>query len=112
MSEAEYRLRLQNQGGVCGLCGKPETSPSGRGAASESGEPGPLSVDHDHRCCPGPRSCGKCTRALICRNCNLAIGRIESLAAEIGWPAIATYLFAGQNHHHVKGLGLTGHWST
>ena len=36
-----------------------------------------LTVDHDHRCCPGPVSCGRCVRGLICTYCNVAEGLLD-----------------------------------
>lgn len=30
-------------------------------------------VDHDHACCPGKISCGKCVRGLICNPCNKGV---------------------------------------
>lgn len=32
-------------------------------------------VDHDHRCCPGSKTCGKCVRGLLCSDCNLLLGK-------------------------------------
>ena len=75
ISPAMYRSLLDEQGGVCRICGKPET---GR---HQSGTLRRLAVDHDHKCCPGKKSCGKCVRGLLCGRCNSAIGLIdESLA--------------------------------
>lgn len=36
-----------------------------------------LHIDHDHVCCPGRNSCGKCIRGLLCRECNLGIGKLK-----------------------------------
>lgn len=34
-------------------------------------------VDHDHSCCPGIRSCGKCIRGILCRSCNVTLGLVN-----------------------------------
>lgn len=36
-----------------------------------------LSVDHDHRCCPGKTSCGKCIRGLLCSACNSGVAKFQ-----------------------------------
>ena len=36
-----------------------------------------LTFDHDHTCCIGKRTCGKCLRGVLCRPCNLALGYAE-----------------------------------
>lgn len=61
---ADYRAMLAAQGGVCAIasCGSVPTDEKR------------LQVDHDHACCPGYKSCGKCVRGLICAQCNQALG--------------------------------------
>lgn len=36
-----------------------------------------LHVDHDHNCCPGTKSCGKCVRGIVCPRCNMLVDRYE-----------------------------------
>jgi len=61
MSVADYDKLLALQGGGCAICGCTER----------------LSVDHDHNCCSGLQSCGKCVRGILCKNHNTAFGLLE-----------------------------------
>lgn len=67
LTEQEYDELSTSQGGVCAICGNP--CPSGRR----------LAVDHDHGCCPGRISCGKCLRGLLCTPCNQHLGILEDV---------------------------------
>jgi hypothetical protein len=35
-------------------------------------------VDHDHKCCAGQTTCGKCVRGIICHKCNVAVDKMEN----------------------------------
>lgn len=69
-----YEEQLRSQGGHCALC--PSTSPGGRSQKW-------FCVDHDHSCCPGKRSCGKCVRGLLCAMCNTRLGWLENHAQKL-----------------------------
>ena len=40
----------------------------------------PTRVDHDHACCPGQYTCGKCIRGVLCHRHNAALGGYELMA--------------------------------
>lgn len=70
-SDLDYLDLLAQQGGVCAICRRP----------SRDGKR--LSIDHDRRHCPGPRSCGACIRGLLCFGCNVGIGKLGDTAAAL-----------------------------
>lgn len=66
MTRAQWNALLESQGGKCAICGTTE----GRG----NGKTNHFHIDHDHGCCPGKKSCGKCIRGLLCNQCNPMLG--------------------------------------
>lgn len=68
LSVEDYREILERQGGRCAIC---------RADAPTDIRTDRFHVDHDHACCPGTRSCGKCTRGLLCHACNTALGNFK-----------------------------------
>jgi hypothetical protein len=58
ISAQQYAALLEFQGGRCAICRR------ATGARKR------LAVDHDHSCCRGPSSCGRCVRGLVCGPCN------------------------------------------
>lgn len=78
LSPEGYETLFQFQGGACIGCGRAKGNREGaRGKKN-------LAVDHDHSCCSGPTSCGRCVRMLLCGPCNdvLAHFRDDPVALE------------------------------
>jgi len=65
LTRDDYVDLEKSQNGVCKICGQPEKYKNR------------LSIDHDHSCCPGYGSCGKCIRGLLCSNCNRVLGQVN-----------------------------------
>ena len=65
VSRERYDEMLAEQNGACAICKRPPLADN------------PLTIDHDHDCCPGIYSCGKCVRGLIHLSCNQAIGLFQ-----------------------------------
>jgi len=61
----QYWAIYEAQGGRCALCRK------------ATGKSKALAVDHDHSCCDGQKSCGRCVRSLTCSKCNKMLGHMR-----------------------------------
>ncbi len=64
-----FDARLAAQGRRCDICRKPFKNAKG------------THVDHDHSCCPGDKSCGKCVRGILCGECNTGLGKFNDSPA-------------------------------
>lgn len=67
MTQEAYDTLWTAQEGKCAICRR-ELSTVKR-----------VCIDHDHSCCPGYKSCGKCTRGLLCLTCNAKLSVLEEL---------------------------------
>lgn len=57
---------IDKQNGKCAIC-----------TASFDSSSKTFHVDHDHKCCLGQKTCGKCVRGILCFNCNSGIGQLQ-----------------------------------
>ena len=79
----DYNERVEEQRGLCLLCGKPETL-----VDKPTGKIKSLHVDHDHET-------GK-VRGLLCGRCNRVLGIYEKFERDIGRYSIDMYLERGR----------------
>jgi Recombination endonuclease VII len=65
ISLEQWNEMFRDQGGCCRICHT--TDPGTKG----------WNTDHDHSCCPGSKSCGKCVRGILCSGCNSGLGHFK-----------------------------------
>lgn len=71
----QYDALLNAQGGRCAICMTDRAHPTL--------ENNNFYIDHDHSCCPGKTSCGKCVRGLLCTHCNTGLGYFRDNEAHL-----------------------------
>jgi len=80
IDQAQFDKMLSDQNNSCAICFTRVT---------ESSRTVNFYIDHDHACCPGHKSCGKCIRGLLCNSCNTTLGfvkdSVETLEAMISY---------------------------
>lgn len=81
ISERQYQLLLETQGGGCALCHSMEVGRVGKSGKWEAGE---WHVDHCHK--------DNRVRGLLCHKCNVRLGAYEGLMQDIGEAAVLDYL--------------------
>jgi Recombination endonuclease VII len=85
LTPEEYARLFEAQGRRCAICRR------------ATGASKALAVDHDHTCCPGPTSCGRCVRGLLCGPCNSTMAHFRddpelfrrAIRYLREWPALA-----------------------
>ena len=66
LTDEDFWQMLANQDGRCAIC-----------RSTDPGRWDMWYVDHNHACCPGNRTCGKCVRGLLCAKCNVGLGNFR-----------------------------------
>ena len=70
LEHGTYDILIESQEGLCAICKRHQSDLDKN-----------LCIDHDHSCCSGEKSCGKCIRGLICQKCNLGLGNFNDSIA-------------------------------
>lgn len=104
ISVAEREALRADQNYACPVCGT--TDPR-----NQDGTPchRPWVLDHDHDCCLGSPSCGKCIRGVLCSPCNHLITQRVQTNTGLQGPDVVAYLSRGYVIFHADGtISRTG----
>lgn len=71
MTHVRMMDMIRAQDGLCPICLVKLTPGTWRSANTTP------TVDHDHGCCPGQGSCGRCVRGVLCSLCNRMLGHAK-----------------------------------
>jgi len=66
ITQEQFNKMLEDQDNKCAICLVDQSQLERR-----------MNIDHDHNCCPGKETCGKCIRGLLCGPCNLSLGAFK-----------------------------------
>ena len=88
LSDTEFESMKSRYDGRCWACKERDAS----------------HIDHDHTCCPGKTSCGKCVRGLLCIGCNVGIGMLGDSVDRLQ----RAMLYLEMNQSGVAQLGRAG----
>jgi len=64
LTQEQFEKMMQDQNGKCLLCDVNLNNVQ-------------FNIDHDHKCCEGRYSCGKCVRGILCGMCNRGLGHFK-----------------------------------
>lgn len=99
-----YWALYEFQGGKCAIL-----------RCRATGKTKALAVDHDHKCCPGRTSCGKCVRGLLCGPHNEMFGRngddpevFQDMAGYLKLPTYTQFLWLQRGTQTEQLHGHTG----
>lgn len=73
LTKEQYLKRLAEQENKCAICETLESDTVRKR----------LFVDHNHACCSGDVTCGKCVRDLLCDNCNKMLANAKESVATL-----------------------------
>lgn len=91
LSPSALKRKMSEQGQACSICKEPLLSG--------------IHIDHDHACCTGKSSCGKCVRGLLCEDCNRGLGSFRDVPSRLRSAALYLETYQKTRERYVVEAG-------